>query len=630
MMKYRVLIVDDDPQIRKFINSACKKLGWAADEGEDGNAGMELLKENQYDLCVFDMVMPGPSGLELAEVACRKTCHPAILILTGHPAVDIAVHAIRKGVYDYIQKPIEPEELQNELIRAARYREGCIRVLKARQAREQTVHDIQEQNQRFRSMLELCYDAIFLADYESGKVLDCNLKACEILGCKKDDILESNVLNYLNLPIFDDWEMFAKSVYDEQTIIFEGELISKYRKAISAEFAVSMAFLTADRLIVIVARDISERKMVEEALQNERNNTLVKASRLNSMLDHLNDAVVFLDNTRCIAEANDSFLDMVRTPRELVLGAHYSTILHEYNDSIETMFKQHEKGKIPENMSSTSKFRNMQKSICIHPVHDNGEFHGIMLTWTDVGEYLEARDAAEVEKDQQKDVLIQLMDDMQTELESINNALDEALQYEKTDLGHQILLESARDCAHTVTSLIVDVQDAMEIDVRKLRNEKSAFDIGEIARAAIRSCRNNPNLPEHDIELLLDCTMVQTFSGYADHLRQALSTLLEDACKAMQDRRLFLTIVEETENNGISLQICISNRKLTLENRRTDHDADSFRKDNYPGPDAHVWYLKGLVAMNGGRVWSVMNANQLQSLCLQVKVTENEQQHNER
>ena len=109
----KVLVVDDDPVVRKSFDRVLSGKGYAVITAESGEEALRKLNEEKYDLVYTDIRMPGMSGLEVAEqVKARKPWTP-VVIITGYPTVDSAKQAVRLGAYDYVAKPVGPQDVIN-------------------------------------------------------------------------------------------------------------------------------------------------------------------------------------------------------------------------------------------------------------------------------------------------------------------------------------------------------------------------------------------------------------------------------------------------------------------------------------------------------------------------------------
>ena len=117
---YRVLIVEDEPLMRQYLteNLSLLHAGFTvADTARDGNAALSLLEENEYDLIITDIRMPGMDGLTLVERIRAAGNRVSVIILSGYDEFDYARTALRYGVSEYLLKPLKDNELKETLNR---------------------------------------------------------------------------------------------------------------------------------------------------------------------------------------------------------------------------------------------------------------------------------------------------------------------------------------------------------------------------------------------------------------------------------------------------------------------------------------------------------------------------------
>ena len=115
---YKLLLVEDDVIIREGIreNISWRKLGFDfIGEYEDGNQAIEVIDKFKPDVILTDICMPFLNGLELANYVSEKLPKTKVIIITGYDKFDYAQKAIKLNVYDFILKPITPDELINIL-----------------------------------------------------------------------------------------------------------------------------------------------------------------------------------------------------------------------------------------------------------------------------------------------------------------------------------------------------------------------------------------------------------------------------------------------------------------------------------------------------------------------------------
>lgn len=123
----RVLIVDDEPDIRKVVRMTLQKAGYEVLEAENGEKAIEAINtgENRLllDVLICDIRMPKINGVEAIAYFQQEWPRVPIIVLTGFPDTDMATSFLRSGVVDYLVKPVEGEKLRTAVARAMEQRE---------------------------------------------------------------------------------------------------------------------------------------------------------------------------------------------------------------------------------------------------------------------------------------------------------------------------------------------------------------------------------------------------------------------------------------------------------------------------------------------------------------------------
>ncbi len=126
-MNFRILIVDDEKNIRNGLAKAMEMDGYEVLQAEDGQTGLKIVLKTDIDLVITDLRMPGLSGEELLKKVTVSYPNIPVIILTGHGTVDNAVQAMRDGAYDFITKPVNLERLGLLIKRALSRRELALK-----------------------------------------------------------------------------------------------------------------------------------------------------------------------------------------------------------------------------------------------------------------------------------------------------------------------------------------------------------------------------------------------------------------------------------------------------------------------------------------------------------------------
>ena len=103
----RILIVDDERAIRNSLKEILMDEGYQVDVAEDGPSALEAAGKEKYDVIFCDIKMPGMEGTEVLEKLVEEGIDAAVVMISGHGDIQTAVECIKKGAFDFIQKPLD-------------------------------------------------------------------------------------------------------------------------------------------------------------------------------------------------------------------------------------------------------------------------------------------------------------------------------------------------------------------------------------------------------------------------------------------------------------------------------------------------------------------------------------------
>ena len=107
----KVLIIDDDRPIRNTLKDILEYEDYKVEIAANGFIGLETLRKSHYDIILLDIKMPKMDGLEVLEKIFEISTEPQVIMISGHGSVDNAVDAIKKGAFDFIEKPLDLNRL---------------------------------------------------------------------------------------------------------------------------------------------------------------------------------------------------------------------------------------------------------------------------------------------------------------------------------------------------------------------------------------------------------------------------------------------------------------------------------------------------------------------------------------
>ncbi len=200
----RVLVVDDEPTMRRVCERMLQNDGWTVVVAENGRAAVDAMREGreQFDVVVADVHMPELDGFGLIAAVRKYDDDLPVLLMTGEPSLDGAVRAIDHGAVSYMAKPFDQETLATAVARAAR-RHGVARMRRRADAFSREMvgvegvqDDLAERLQRaldrswmvFQPIVDVlertvhAYEALIRTDEESMKRPDVMIATAERLG----------------------------------------------------------------------------------------------------------------------------------------------------------------------------------------------------------------------------------------------------------------------------------------------------------------------------------------------------------------------------------------------------------------------------------------------------------------
>jgi len=111
-MKATILVIDDEQAMRDSCRQALTKNGYLTETAEDGDSGLQKIRQIKPDLVLVDLKMPGMSGMELLEKIHDIDPNIVSVVITGYATIESAVEAMKRDAYDFLPKPFTPDQLR--------------------------------------------------------------------------------------------------------------------------------------------------------------------------------------------------------------------------------------------------------------------------------------------------------------------------------------------------------------------------------------------------------------------------------------------------------------------------------------------------------------------------------------
>lgn len=308
-----ILIADDELHLRNSLSALLELHGFSAVTADGGRAAIEILKSQQFDLVLLDLFMADVDGHQVMDSIADQKLDACVIIVSGDASIDSAISALRRGAYDFLRKPYEPDELllkiENALIKRRLEKENKAMILQ-----------LEESERWYRYMVNSSPDIIYTLDAD-GRFTFLNDRVEQLLGYSKESLIGQH---YSALIYLEDLES-ARYILNEKRASdrASGNMELRVRhntesKLLTLEFS-SFGMYEESRTDQTtrhvgtygVAKDVTERKKAEQIISYQAYHDLLTglANRI-LFKDHLDLAMAQAKRNRKMLAV--MFLDMDR------------------------------------------------------------------------------------------------------------------------------------------------------------------------------------------------------------------------------------------------------------------------------------------------------------------------------
>ncbi|UCH74907.1 MAG: response regulator [Rhodospirillales bacterium] len=109
--KANILIVDDEEVVRLSQLRTLAEADCRAEAAWNGTEALEAMERHPYDVVLLDLRMPGPDGMSVLKTIKERWPESEVVIITGYPSIETAKEAVKLGAYNYLAKPVSPDEV---------------------------------------------------------------------------------------------------------------------------------------------------------------------------------------------------------------------------------------------------------------------------------------------------------------------------------------------------------------------------------------------------------------------------------------------------------------------------------------------------------------------------------------
>jgi diguanylate cyclase (GGDEF)-like protein/PAS domain S-box-containing protein len=298
----KILLVDDKQELLTSLYHLVTLYGYDAHQALGGEAAMQALADNSFDVVLLDLIMPGISGHDILDYAAREKLKCKIIVVSGDSSFSGVKHALHCGAFDFVKKPYEAAELIATM-------ETALRQVRLENQHEELEHQLQESEALHRFIVNSSPDLVYMLD-RNGCFSFLNDRVESMLGYAKQDLIGKH---YSELIDEDDLEA-AHNLFNERRTggravkNVELRLKSKLRDRRAGRMRTQSVWTELTAMGVYAdntertrqtfngtygtARDISERKQAQEVINFQAYHDLLTHLPNRALLkDRLNLAI---------------------------------------------------------------------------------------------------------------------------------------------------------------------------------------------------------------------------------------------------------------------------------------------------------------------------------------------------
>ncbi len=203
-MNHRVLLIDDDPIIRKVVGLTLEKGGFKIKSVENGEKGLEILEKSDFnpECIILDIRMPKLSGIEVLKLIKKKYKLIPVIMLTALTDIEIAIDTMKNGAFDYILKPVRKVQLVETIKKAIKYREVLLENERLTRENLEYQRSLEKKVEERTKELLIAYRKLKETNLETVKVLAETIEAKDPYTrghCNRVRVLSSNMASSIGL-----------------------------------------------------------------------------------------------------------------------------------------------------------------------------------------------------------------------------------------------------------------------------------------------------------------------------------------------------------------------------------------------------------------------------------------------
>ena len=269
----RVLLIEDEPDVRESYIDMLTMLGYKVDSADNGVSGLEKLQNNKFDIVITDLNMPVMNGLEALRQIKKKDIDTEVIVVTGFATIENAIGAMKQGAFDYITKPVSMEHVKIVLSK-------CMQRIQARRENKK----LKTMNAQLSELNELKDKFITITNHEMRTPLAVLKGYLDLMDMELEDHNNEDVNDYLKIigktvdemvEMIDDMHNLSNLSKSrrkpQKNLINTNELVNEIYDEMHALFKrrnVSLSLINSKEELFVLADRKELKRAIRELVQN--------------------------------------------------------------------------------------------------------------------------------------------------------------------------------------------------------------------------------------------------------------------------------------------------------------------------------------------------------------------------
>ena len=360
-----------------------------------------------------------------------------------------------------------------------------------------------------------------------------------------------------------------------------------------------------------LVEDFTERKNAEINLSRAHALASAEAQKLRSLIEGIEEGVVFAGPDDLVTEANTWFLQRMDLTRDQVMGKSLWAIGidRHFGPEFALVIKDYQLGKRAEAQEFQLHWQDMHVSFRLYPMFSRGSYAGVILNVIDVTELARSRERAQQADRSKGQFLANMSHEIRTPMNAVIGMAELALNTSLTPAQREYL-ETIEMSAHSLLALINDILDFSKIEAGKLQLHPAPMDLRDHVCSTVQTLAPQAHSKGLELACRIAPAIPDKLIGDQDRIRQIIMNLMGNAVKFTSQGEIVLQMEMESRNEEsvyLRMTVCDSGIGIPFEKQKVIfsafEQADGSTSRHYGGTGLGLAITAQLVELMGGRIW---------------------------